>query len=206
MDLNFKTWIEASASLSARSDAFFNTRDQNSQLDVGKAMGFKVPLVQINRGSLANIYQHPTDPNKIVKVTSDKRDVDNLFKAQRLNSRNIVKLYGKPKQIKSGTFGIIADKIPGRPMVYDTNSFISLIYGKQYQSLDVASDAMYDPDPYRQKILEKFGKNNNEEHNKLQELFQTLWLLSSQLRIDMSDFADNIMDAGSHYVIIDLAQ
>ena len=113
--MNFKSWFEALATVDARNDAFFGQRDKIQKKDMGKLLGFNVPLQKINQGSLATIYQHPTNPNWIIKVTSHREDVNNLVKAQRLGSPNIVKLFGKPQPVPQNprSFWMMAEKING---------------------------------------------------------------------------------------------
>lgn len=195
--LSFKNWLEGV------SNAKFDQRIKNQKLNLAQLLGFKKPMLQINRGSLANIYQHPEDPSKIVKITADARDAKNLWTAQRLNSPNIVKLYGQPRQVSPGAWAIIADKINGQPMKYDTNSFVILIQGEGAGSTaDAAQEILY-PSGIREKILNRFGMNTDAEHERLADLFSTIARIE-QMRIPMSDFGQNIIDDGQKYVIIDL--
>jgi hypothetical protein len=198
--MEFKSWIEAT--VLDKSEEFFTRRDKNATIDVASALGLKAPLKLINRGSVANIYQHPFNPSQIIKVTGHKKDVQNLWKAQNLNSPNIVKVYGPPKQIGPTAYAIIADKIIGPSMPYDTNSFIYLIQGEG-QGLEFAADDIYD-DESKAEILKAYGRNTDEEKIKLSFLFRTLYQLEKIYRISLTDFDKNIIDSGENYVIVDM--
>jgi hypothetical protein len=203
--MSFKTWLEAT-SVNSKFDKFFSQRDLIQKKDVGELLGFKQPLLKINQGSLATIYQHPKNPNWVIKVTSHKEDIQNIQKAQKLNSKNIVKMFGNPQQVPQNPnfYWIIVEKVNGSHMVYDTNSFIALIHGDYDEKLkDAATSVLYTDGGIREQILKRYGKNSEEELEKLSSLFETLYNLQ-KIGIEMSDFAENIMDDGEKYVIIDL--
>ena len=61
-----------------------------------------------------------------------------------------------------------------------------------------------EPKKQQIEILEKYNKNNPQEHDKLSSLFHTLHKLEKFYRIDLVDFQDNIMDTGDRYVLVDL--
>lgn len=203
--MSFKTWLEAT-SVNSKFDKFFSQRDLIQKKDVGELLGFKQPLLKINQGSLATIYQHPKNPNWVIKVTSHKEDIQNIHKAQKLNSKNIVKMFGNPQQVPQNPnfYWIIVEKVNGSHMVYDTNSFIALIHGDYDEKLkDASTSVLYTDGGIREQILTRYGKNSEEELEKLSSLFETLYNLQ-KIGIEMSDFSENIMDDGEKYVIIDL--
>jgi len=204
--MQFKSWFEATSSVNSKYEKFFSQRDLIQKKDVGNLLGFKKPLIKINQGSLATIYQHPNNPNWVIKVTSHLEDVKNIQKAQRLNSKNVVKLFGNPQKVPENTnfYWMIVEKINGNHMVYDTNSFIALIHGDHDENIkDASTSILYTDGGIREKILNRYGKNSEEELEKLSSLFETFYKLQ-QIGIEMSDFAENIIDDGEKYVIIDL--
>ena len=207
--MDFKLWLDSTVATAddRKSEKFFGQRDKIQNSNIGELLGFKKPLIKINQGSLATIYQHPENENQIIKVTSHKDDLMNLFLAQKLNSRNIVKLFTRPEPVPKmpKAFWAVEEKVNGEPMVYDTGSFIGLINGDRMESIKgaVKSIVYADTDRTRSMILDRFDKNNDEEYTKLSDLFETLLNLE-RMRISMVDFAQNILDDGDHYVIVDL--
>lgn len=205
MQMNFKTWFNESINVLA--DKVFSQREKNAKLPHDKilnALGISstVPLKQINRGSLATIYQHPLDPKKIIKVTSDLNDAQNLVKAQKINSPNIVKIYQNSK-INNKAVALIADYIQGNSMPYNTNAMLSLINGDNLDDAATASREIFNPDATRENVLNRLGLNTMEEKKKLSQLFKTLAQLE-RIGIDVFDFTDNVLDDGKKYVMIDL--
>jgi hypothetical protein len=196
--MNFKSWLEAT-------DTIFAQRERNQRKNIGNLLGFGVDLQKFSQGSFATLYYHPTNYNLLIKVTAHKEDVWNLYRSQRLESDNIVKVYDKPKEIFPKAWAITVEKINGTPMIYPTNDFISLITGSFNENLDDATTSiLYATDDFtRRNILEKFNKLNDEECEKLSSLFRTLSELE-KIGISMSDFSENILDAGDRYVIVDL--
>jgi hypothetical protein len=161
--MDFKSWLEALTAFDDKqSEKFFGQRDKIQKSNMGKLLGFAKPLIKINQGSLATIYQHPDNPDQVIKVTSHKDDLMNLHAAQRLKSRNVVKLFTKPELVPkmSKVFWAIEEKINAGPMIYDTGSFISLIHGDHYESLKRAADNINyaDTDRTRTMILNRFKK------------------------------------------------
>lgn len=203
--MKFKKWLE-SAQVKTKYDNFFGQRDLIQKQDLGSLLGFKVPLKKIAQGSLATIYEHPKNPNWLIKVTSHVQDIKNIHKAQKLDSENVVKLFGNPQQVPQNPnfYWIIVEKVNGSPMVYDTNSFIALIHGDYNEKLkDASTSILYTDGGIRRSILERYGKYSEEELEKLSSLFEALYKLS-QIGIEITDFADNILDDGKKYVIVDL--
>lgn len=176
--------------------------DQNAIL---KSLGLPPTKLRIvNTGSFATVYHHPSDPTKVIKVTSDKVDAKRLIKAQQLRSPNIVKVY-QNTQLPNGVV-LLSDFINGPSMPYTSNTMSALINGKNMMdSLSGATRKILQPgtSPFRDKILAKVGKDDNTERQKLSELFMTLTRLE-KIGIDINDFTDNIIDTGQHYVIIDM--
>jgi hypothetical protein len=203
LGLNFKEWLENLAYEKA-----FAQRDVTQKTNVGKLLGFPKNLNIINQGSFATLYQHPKHKDRIIKITSHKEDVYNLVKAQQLNSNNVAKVYDwdnkqKIKEIPHlSSFAIIVENIVGSPMVYTTNDFYELTLGGKF---NLASDwILQGGNPKQKLIMEKYDKNNDQEHNKLFELFRTLYQLRKFYKIDLSDFEDNIIDAKDRYVLVDM--
>jgi len=104
----FRKWLEATTAdaLARKASKAFAKQDWNQGL-ILQVLGLPPSLLKvINTGSFATIYQHPKDPSKVIKVTSDKTDARRLIKAQQLRSPNIVKIHEKtylfPTQEDSG--------------------------------------------------------------------------------------------------------
>jgi hypothetical protein len=206
--ISFKSFINED--LDAVADKLFSQRSKNLGLDHRKilaALGIQSnqsKLEKINSGSLANVYAHPTDQSKIIKVTADIMDARNLVKAQRLNSPNVVRVHNSAK-VGPRAIALVADFVSGRSMPYNTNALLGLINGDNFEEARQAVKGIFRPDRVRRKILDQMGLNSDEEKSKLSRLFQTLAGLE-KLGIDMFDFTDNILDNGSDYVIIDMGQ
>ena len=186
----------------------FDQRDITQKSNVSKMLGFAKPLKKVTQGSFATLYQHPEHAEALIKITSHKEDVQNLIRAQRANSNNVVKLYDwedgkKFKAVPSlKSWAIIVEKIEGRPMEYTTNHFYMLAMNGRYELAKDWMDAGGSEE--QQQVMELYGSNNDQEQVKLGELFGTLNILSNNFSIDLSDFEDNIIDNGSRYVIIDM--
>lgn len=184
----------------------FTARERIDKANIGKLLGYNKPLKKIATGTFSNIFLHPTDQSKLIKVTSHKSDVQNTIRAQRLNSNNIVKLHSwedgqtaKPlPTIKA--WALQVEKIDGPPLKYPTDHFLRLGY---MGSFEKAADWLKAGGSESQnKILQQY-KANDTEKEKLAELFDALQSLS-RIGIELSDFDQNIIDNGSRYVIIDL--
>lgn len=201
--MRFKDYLEVVG------EKLFTLRDITQRSDIASLLGFINPLDKYSQGSIATIYQHPADANLLIKVTSHKSDVDNLVRAQRLNSSNVVKLFpwrgGKlVKEIPSlDSYAIIVEKVTGSSMVYTTNDFYELSLGGKF---DLAADWLDSADIHKKQksILDRYKKNYSEEHSKLSNLFRTLDKLEKYYRIELSDFQDNILDSGDRYVVVDM--
>ena len=203
LGLNFKEYLENLAYEKA-----FAQRDKTQQSNVGKSLGFSKNLQLKKQGSFASLYQHPKYKDRLIKITSHKEDVYNLVKAQNLKSRNIVKVFDwdNKQKIKElphlNSVAIIVENVTGYPMVYTTNDFYELTLGGRF---NLASDWILQGGNEKQKsIMEKYDRNEDLEHNKLFELFRTLYQLRKFYKIDLSDFEDNILDANDRYVMIDM--
>lgn len=206
---NYFQWLENMATLEKDADTFFSRRQSNQGMDfntVLAALGLpesNTPPTVIGQGSLATVYQHP-DPNKVIKVTGDVSDARNLKNAQRLRSRNVLKVYQVVK-VGPKAFAIVADKVAGAPMPYTSNVIAALIDGDSMDDALEASEEILNPTGVRLEILRRMGKLEQTEIEKLSELFRTIGRLE-RMGIDMFDYTDNVLDAGSHYVIVDMGQ
>lgn len=194
----FKEWLE---------DEAFSQKEKTQKSNISKILGFKKELIKFGEGTFATIYQHPSEPNKLIKVTSHKEDVLNLAKAQNIKSENIVKLFPwqnrqlikKVPQLNS--YAIIVEKIVGRPMVYTTSEFYEISLG----NFEKAKDWLRAGGNKKQNlVLSKNNKNTDDEKEKLAELFNTLSTIKNYYRIDLVDFQDNILETDKKYILIDM--
>jgi hypothetical protein len=188
-------------------DAAVAKKEKTVKTDISKLLGFDAPLKQYAKGTFATVYQHPTEDNLLIKITAHKDDIQNSVRAQRLNSPNIVKLYPWPNgklyqeipELK--TYAMMPQKIVGEPIAYATNALFTLAYNGNY---DKAKDwLLVGGSPPQNKMLEHYGKNNDDERYKLADLFKALHGLG-KIGIHLSDLDQNIIDDGTKYVIIDL--
>lgn len=198
--MSFKLWLE--------NISVFDLRDKTQRTNVGKMLGFSKPLVKFSQGSIATIYKYPKNNELLIKVTSHSDDVKNIIKAQRLNSDNVVKAFSweDGRMIKSlpslDSQAIIVEKINGNPMDYTSSEFFILSLNGKF---DLAADWLDSTVHEKQKkVLDFHGKNDNFEHSKLSDLFRALAKLEKFYGIELSDFQDNILDAGNRYVIVDM--
>lgn len=207
----FKEWLNLSEAKTDY-DAMFSQRDETQKQvsNFSNTLGFKKPLVKFSQGSLATLYQHPTNKNLLIKITSHKEDINNIVKAQRVNSPNVVKAFPWDKEgtlIKSlpslNSLAIIVEKVNGTPMVYTNNDFLALgLNGSFEKAADWLLGTMLKE---QEAILDQYNKNNVDEHYKLISLFKTLSKLSGrEYRVELSDFDQNILDTGDRYVIVDM--
>ncbi len=204
--MEFKDWLNENK-LDQPWDAPFLQKEKTQKSNVSKILGFSKPLKKVAEGSFATLYQHPKSSNKLIKITSHEEDVDNVVKAQRLNSKNIVKVFDwvKGKKIKKvpelNSSAIIVEKLTGNSMKYRSDHFLELALTGDF---DKAADWLdYEPTEKQAKVLDMYNMNTPEEHEKLSELFRTINELD-KYGIDLMDFEDNIIDNGTHYVIVDL--
>ena len=207
----FKDWLNLSEAKTDY-DAMFLQRDETQKQvsNFSNTLGFKKPLVKFSQGSLATLYQHPTNKNLLIKITSHKEDINNIVKAQRVDSPNVVKAFPWDKEgtlIKSlpslNSLAIIVEKVNGTPMVYTNNDFLVLgLNGSFEKAADWLLGTMLKE---QEAILNQYNKNNVDEHYKLISLFKTLSKLSGrEYRVELSDFDQNILDTGDRYVIVDM--
>jgi len=203
--MKFKKWLNENKL--DFDDSLFLQKEKTQKSNVSKILGFSKPLKKVAEGSFATLYQHPKDANKLIKITSHQEDVNNVVKAQKLNSNNIVKVFDwvkgeKIKKIPSlRSSAIIVEKISGKPMKYRSDHFLTIALMGDF---DLAADWLdYEPKESQANILEAYNLNTPEEHEKLSELFRTIDKLD-KYGIDLMDFEDNIIDAGDRYVIVDL--
>jgi hypothetical protein len=200
----FKEWLLVDSSY----NSLFLQRDKTQKSNIGEILGFGKNLVKFSQGSIATLYSHPFDKNLLVKVTSHKEDAMNLVRSQKLKSRNVVRLFpwrsgDLARSLPSlNSWALMVEKIVGDSMVYMTGDFFELSLNGKFE---LASDWLNSTVHKRQNlILDRYNKNNTEEHLKLAELFKTLHNLEKFYQIELSDFQDNILDAGDRYVIIDM--
>lgn len=203
LGLNFKEYLE-----NLDYEKAFGQRDITQQSNVGKLLGFPKNLQLKKQGSFASLYQHPKYKDRLIKITSHKEDVYNLVKAQNLKSRNVVKVFDwdnkqKIKELPNlNSLAIIVENVTGYPMVYTTGDFYELSLGGRF---NLASDWILQGGNEKQKsIMEKYDRNDDSEHNKLFELFRTLYQLRKFYKIDLSDVEDNILDSNDRYVMVDM--
>lgn len=214
----FKEWLNLSEAKTDY-DAMFSNRDKTQKQisNVSKLLGFNKPLVKFNQGSLATLYQHPTNKNLLIKITSHKEDIYNIVKAQRVDSQNVVKTFfwdkARKEEIKNlpdlNSLAIIVEKVNGTPMVYTNNDFLALgLNGSFEKAADWLLGTMLEEQEAILKRYDKLGlvKNDVEEHYKLISLFKTLSKLEREYNIELSDFDQNILDTGKggRYVIVDM--
>ncbi len=159
------------------------------------------------QGSHADIYEHPSDPTKLIKITDDQDDATNTMNAQALHSPNVVRCYGHTNAgVQNGT-ALVLDFIQGQRAPYSTPEFLGLIEGQHgNEPRDQAHIRILRPDAFRTSILQTHGTNNQQELHALSRLFRTIDLLDSRLNIHLVDLADNIIDDGHDYVIVDFGR
>jgi hypothetical protein len=198
--MEFRTWLE-------NYEKAFSQRDKTQKADVGKALGFKSNLIKYSQGSFATLYQHPKHPDRLIKITAHKEDIQNLVRAQRLNSPNIAKVFDwekgeKVRQMPSlNSLAIMVEKIEGQPMTYTTGDFYELSLGGRFE---LAADWIaYGGNEKQKPVLDRYGLDNDREHEKLAQLLRTLGEME-KYGIELSDLEDNIIDAGGRYVIVDM--
>ncbi len=198
--MQFRNWFEA---------AVFD-RAILQDTDILKALRLpKQKLQVIGRGSFATVYQHPTEKNKVIKVTKDKNDIRNLIKAQSLKSPNIVKLHPIAGNFSVGVgnlYLVVADKVEGRSFPYTSDIIATLIGGKS--GMENAAKAsvkigQIGLSPFRDKVLNRLGLDDERERSKLSSLLLTVSHLEKR-GIEFFDFTDNVIDTGDHHVIIDM--
>jgi hypothetical protein len=159
------------------------------------------------QGSHADVYENPTNPNTLIKVTDDPQDVQNTIAAQALNSPNVVRCHGHTTQGVVNGAALVLDLIRGSRAPYSTPEFLALIEGQHgTDPRDQAHIRILRPDPFRTAILQGHGRLATTELHKLSELFRTIDLLESRLNIFLVDLADNIIDAGPAYVVVDFGR
>ena len=86
-------------------------------------------------------------------------------------------------------------------MAYTTGDFYELSLGGRFE---LAADWIaYGGNEEQKPVLDRYGLDNDQEHEKLAQLFRTLGEME-KYRIELSDLEDNIIDAGGRYVIVDM--
>lgn len=188
-------------------ESAISSRDRLIKTGAHKYLGFSKPLKLYAKGTFAALFQHPTDEDKLIKITAHKDDIRNSIKSQKLQSPNIVKLYpwdnGKLfKEIPElKSYALIVQKISGSPMDYTSNEFFTISYNGNFEK---AKDwASAGGSKQQLNLITYHRKNVDTELDKLAELFNTLHNLQ-RTGIELSDFDQNIIDNGQRYVIIDL--
>jgi hypothetical protein len=159
------------------------------------------------QGSHADIYFNPTDTNTLIKVTDDLQDVRNAVAAQALGSPNVVKSQSNTTQGVVHGAAMLVDFVRGIRAPFSTPEFLALIEGQHgTDPRDQAHIRILRPDPFRTAILQTHSRSSPQELLKLSELFRTIFLLESRLSIFLVDLADNIIDAGPVYVVVDFGR
>jgi len=159
------------------------------------------------QGSHADIYVNPTDANTLIKVTDDDEDARNTVAAQTINSPNAVKCHAHTQAGNVNGTALLVDFVKGASAPYSTPEFLALIEG-QYgtDSRDQAHIRILRPDTFRTGILQGHGRLNRGELLKLSQLFRTIYVLESRLNIYLVDLAENVIDTGAAYVIVDFGR
>lgn len=182
-------------------------KEKTQKSNIHSLLGFKQPLKLMAQGTFASIFYHPTDPNILIKVTSHKEDVQNTVRAQRANSDNVVKLYPWPdgklfKPVSSlKSWAMLVERIQGEKMPYSTGHFYKLDLNGNFEN--AAGWLNAGGTPQQNAILDIYDRNTDLEQSKLADLFNSLHSLR-RYGIDLSDFDENIIDAGDRYVLVDL--
>jgi hypothetical protein len=159
------------------------------------------------QGSHADIYENPVKPDTLIKITDDPRDVHNTVAAQGLASHNIVKCHAHTSQGVVNGAAMLVDLVSGGRAPYSTPEILGLLEGQQgIDPRDQAHIRIMRPDVFRTTILLSHGRLSTAELHKLSELFRTIYLLESRLSIFLVDLADNIIDSGLAYVVVDLGR
>lgn len=164
------------------------------------------PLL-LAQGSHADIYANPVDPATVIKVTGDAADANNTVVAQTLNSPNVVRCHGQTTQGVIGGTALLVDFVKGTRAPYSTPEFLGLIEGRHgTDPRDQAHIRILRPEPFRAHILQAHGRLDRGELVKLSSLFNTIFVLESRLNIFLVDLAENIIDTGTAYVIVDFGR
>lgn len=208
--MNFSEWLEAAITddpIAAKAQQVFRYQQWNPR-PILKALGIQATSFgqRVNSGSFATVYRHPLDPSKIIKCTRDAGDARNLVAAQSLDTPNVVRVYQNVK-IPQG-YALVEDFVNGPSMPYTSAMIALLLDGPNMMDTpQKAARKILRPgaSPGRDRVLDKVGRNTEQERAKLSELLTTIGRLQ-QRGIDVSDWTDNVLDAGDHYVIIDMGQ
>lgn len=195
--MRFKIWLE---NLVQQSEKAFTAKKKIQKSDIASELGFNQPLQKYAEGSFSTLYQHPTQQNVLIKVTSHESDARRAWKAQSLESLSIVHLLDKPIQkIINGVkcWILLVEKVTGKSIHYSNVDILRL-----YDLFKKYENYIFDY-PESLKILKLYNSNNEEEHEKLITLFETMKKLE-EINIHLVDLTDNIIDNGQRYVIIDL--
>jgi len=235
--MNFKLWLEAKkisepsdvwgdddgleddetyySKLANRSEEMFGRRKKNEGMKfnvVLKALGLPSIRTQpkpIGTGSTANVYMHPQDQTKVIKVTGDFQDAQRFEKLRRRKFQHpcIVNCYAVV-QVNPTAMAMILDYVPGNVMAYGS-MFPQLLLGDNYEdAAEAAQSIMYggEYDKSRAQVFQASGMpDTEEERERLSHLFDAIAQLE-RMGIIVADFNENIIDAGDRYVIIDLGQ
>ena len=214
--MRFKTWLEIRRfdDPDSIAEKIFARRDQNRNLDFNLILN-KLELPETNEtpnrvgsGSMATVYFNPFNKNQVIKVTGDMQDAKNFNKLIKSNfqSPNVVRCH-KVVKINSQAAAMILDYVIGNEMEYSSGEFMALLNGDNFQDYREAIRNLSRGKigQLRAEIMDKHQKDYNEEVPKLISLFKTLMSME-KIGIEMYDFAENIIDDGENYVIIDLGQ
>jgi len=160
----------------------------------------------INEGSFAKIFS-TDDPDKIVKITSDLSDYENLLAANRLIPNYVPKIYGSTYEgVAENNIAMLIEHIEGTNFPLITNEMLRILQGNEFES-DYKKAMMRVLRPKGQilNLLNRHNLNDKSERIKLANLIKSLGILENH-GIEMLDFDQNIIDDGQKYVIIDLGE
>lgn len=224
--MNFKNWLNENIlddlknyQTDTEEDDWFDLDDESEkvfgQRDINKSVQFNTILSHLGlpgvnhevkpfaQGSMATVYQNPHNPNTIIKVTSDINDIQNLIKAQTINSPNVVRLHNS--KLVSNTLGVaLLDYVKGKTLNLSIDGIMRLVQGERNDDFEQAIEGIFDKnDKLRNQVLKMYGMDDDKTRQKWSDLFKAVYQLES-LGIYLDDLTDNIIDNGSQYVLIDL--
>lgn len=218
--MNFKSWIAENwdfdddfddygadpyDALDAQADMHFGGKTANAMMDFNDILvKLQLPPVRIppepinNTGSLATIYPNPHQKGTVIKVTADIQDIKNIEKAQKLRSSNIVRMH-RSAYLTGSTAAAVLDFVQGNEVPLSAGEIMALAENGYAQ----AAEDVLSPNQLQAQVLRRYKMNNKRQRAKWSEMFATLARLEG-IGIPLDDLADNIIDAGQHFVLIDL--
>lgn len=107
----------------------------------------------LKQGTHADIYEHPSDARKLIKITDDDEDAANTVAAQALNSPGIVKCHVHTTAGVTNGTALLVDFVKGQPAPYSTPEFMALLEGEQgTEPRSSANIRILRPDAFRTNI------------------------------------------------------